>query len=485
MSYVIAAPELVEAAAQSLSGIQSSLGQATAAAASPTTGILAAGADEISAAISQLFGTYGNEFQAVSAQAAAFHDQFVGLLNAGAGAYASAEATGAQGMLDAVTAPYQALAGATSANLQTLGSALATNPSPVLSQLLSNQNGYVQTIASGFTGAIQNLPAQFANLPANVAALLPANPGAVLQGIVNNQIGYANLIGNSLQAANNDLTVGFNQLPTYFQNAQQAFAAGNVTGGLEWIGGGFLNPLFSGFSTVTGADGVVTVTPLGAVGDLLPIFSVPGQMAQNFTDLIPAGSIPAQMAQNFTNTVKTLTDTSVTSTVGLVSDPNSPIGIGVGIDAHMGLPLALAIEALGGPVNGMNALGASVQAFTSALQGGDVLGAVTSVGNAPGAFVNGFLNGQSTLPLSLNVDLGGTNFPTTLNVPLNGILVPAAPYSAVVDGGGLGIPGLIFNSTVTGTPLSGLLPGLLSYLPLDLASAIGGPPAPSFPAAQL
>ena len=115
MSFVFAAPELVEAAAQNLTGISSALGQATTAAAGPTTAVLAAGADEVSAAIAQLFGAHGQEFQAISAQAAAFHDEFVGLLNAGAGAYASAEAAGAQtlsgtglvGFADAVAAPYQ------------------------------------------------------------------------------------------------------------------------------------------------------------------------------------------------------------------------------------------------------------------------------------------------------------------------------------------------------------------------------------------
>src|SRR5260370_1286783 len=83
--------------------------------------------------------------------------------------------------------------------------------------------------------------------------------------------------------------------------------------------------------------------------------------------------------------------------------------------------------------------------------------------NAPSVFANGFLNGQTTLPLAVNVSLGGTDFPTVLNVPLDGILVPAAPYTAVVDGSALGIPGLTFNPTGTGTPISGLLPGLLNF----------------------
>jgi hypothetical protein len=48
MSFVIAATEMLEAAAQDLAGIGSNLGEATAAAAVPTTGLAAAGADEVS-----------------------------------------------------------------------------------------------------------------------------------------------------------------------------------------------------------------------------------------------------------------------------------------------------------------------------------------------------------------------------------------------------------------------------------------------------
>jgi hypothetical protein len=478
MSYVLAAPELVESAAQNLAGINSALGQATTAAAGPTTSVLAAGADEVSAAIAQLFGAHGREFQAISAQAAAFHDEFVGLLNAGAGAYASAEAAGTQalggpglaGFADAVASPYQSLFANTAGNLRALGNALAANPTPVLSQLASNLSGYRPQIVTGFA----NAPA---SIEAGLNALPSANPVAALQGIVNQQIGFTNVAVSSLQKAGTDLVAGFSVLPSSFQAASQAFAVGDLTGGVQLIGGGFLNPFFSGFSTVTGADGVVTVTPTGAVGDLLPIFSIPGQMAQNFTDLLPVGSIPAQVSQNLTNLVNTVTDTGVTSTVGLILDPNGPFGLGVTIDAHMGLPLVLGIEALGAPVNGLHALGVSATTFANAIQSGDPFGAAAAALGAPAAVTDGFLNGQMSLPITIEA-LGA---PTTLNLPLSGLLVPAAPYTAVVDAGELlGVPGLTFNSTVTGTPVGGLIPGLLDFLPRSVAAAIGAP-APVIP----
>src|SRR6201998_4574927 len=91
MSFVIAAPEFLTAAATDLANIGSTLSAANAAAAVPTTGILAAAEDEVSAAIAAAFSAHGQGFQALGAQAAAFHDQCVQALTASAGSYASAE----------------------------------------------------------------------------------------------------------------------------------------------------------------------------------------------------------------------------------------------------------------------------------------------------------------------------------------------------------------------------------------------------------
>ncbi|MBL7324967.1 PE family protein, partial [Escherichia coli] len=93
MSYVIAAPEALDSAATDLVVLGSTLGAATAAAAAQTTAVAAAGADEVSAAVAALFGAHGQTYQVLSAQAAAFHSQFVQALSGGAQAYAAAEAT--------------------------------------------------------------------------------------------------------------------------------------------------------------------------------------------------------------------------------------------------------------------------------------------------------------------------------------------------------------------------------------------------------
>src|SRR6516165_5886694 len=96
MSFVIAAADLVQGAAQDLAGIHASLAEAASVVAGPTTGVVPAAADEVSAAISALFGNFGEEFQSLSAQAQAFHAQFVSLMNAGAGAYVDTEIANAE-----------------------------------------------------------------------------------------------------------------------------------------------------------------------------------------------------------------------------------------------------------------------------------------------------------------------------------------------------------------------------------------------------
>jgi hypothetical protein len=91
VSLLVVAPELLGSAAAHLESVGSALDAANAAAAVPTTGLAAAGADEISAAVSALFAGYGQQFQALVGQAAAFSDQFVGNLVAGANSYAANE----------------------------------------------------------------------------------------------------------------------------------------------------------------------------------------------------------------------------------------------------------------------------------------------------------------------------------------------------------------------------------------------------------
>ena len=92
MSSVIAAPELIEAAATDLATIGSNVSAAHMAAAAPTAAVMPAAADEVSVSIAHLFSLHAQDFQGLAGQAAAFHEQFVQHLTASARSYASAEA---------------------------------------------------------------------------------------------------------------------------------------------------------------------------------------------------------------------------------------------------------------------------------------------------------------------------------------------------------------------------------------------------------
>ena len=92
MSYVLISPENFSATVADLDGIGSTIRTANAAAALPTTTVLAAAQDEVSTTIAALFGRHAQEFQALSAQAAAFHNQFTQALSSAGGAYSLAEA---------------------------------------------------------------------------------------------------------------------------------------------------------------------------------------------------------------------------------------------------------------------------------------------------------------------------------------------------------------------------------------------------------
>ncbi|OBF43706.1 PE family protein [Mycobacterium sp. 852002-50816_SCH5313054-b] len=95
MSQLISTPETLASTAADVQNIGSAINAASAGAAGQTTGLLAAAEDEVSAAIANLFGAYGQQYQAVLSQAATFHTEFTQALAAAASTYAQAEAAGA------------------------------------------------------------------------------------------------------------------------------------------------------------------------------------------------------------------------------------------------------------------------------------------------------------------------------------------------------------------------------------------------------
>ncbi|MDP7723171.1 PE family protein [Mycobacterium sp. TY814] len=475
MSFVMAAPQQVQAAARDLAGIRSILAEASASAATPTSAVVPAAADEVSAAIASLFADFGEEFQIISAQTQVFHAEFVNALNAAAGAYLSTEIANAESALSPLSGStglpaaaggfggaYQTLYANTVANLQTLNTVWSANPAPLLRQFVTNQMAYAHTIAADVQYVVQNFPAVLADLPANVRAaiqtFLAFNPAPYIQQFISNQVAYAQIIGTSLQNGATDFVAGLQGLPAAFQSAGQALMAGDIGGAVSDIATGVGNLFVTGVDVSSTGDPLIppgltaTVTPAGSVGALLPILTIPGMMAQNFTNLLPAGSIPAQIAQNFTNVVNTVTNTSITADA-LISIRLLPPSVNVSLAATFGLPLTLLVDALGAPVNTLIAIDSSFTSVSDAVGTGDWAGAAGAIIDAPAVIADGFLNGTTTLPIGFDI----SGYPTVINLPLSGILVPNTGYTASLSG--LPIVGTL-TVPVAGTPLSGLVTGL-------------------------
>jgi hypothetical protein len=95
VSFVTAQPEDLSGAAGSLAGLGDAMAARNAAAATPTTGLVPAASDIVSAMTAAQFGKHGAAYQQIAAQAATVHEQVVAALRSGAGAYALTEVANA------------------------------------------------------------------------------------------------------------------------------------------------------------------------------------------------------------------------------------------------------------------------------------------------------------------------------------------------------------------------------------------------------
>ena len=151
MTSLITQPPLMVTAAADLAKINSALDSARAAAAGPTTSVVAAAQDEISAATATLFGGYAHDYQALLKHAAGFHNQFAAALSSAGSAYAAAEATNASaisGAVERLTSPIQQLLGISSP-------APAAHPLTAVQPTLNTPN-----LAWAMGGSGQPIPSQ-------------------------------------------------------------------------------------------------------------------------------------------------------------------------------------------------------------------------------------------------------------------------------------------------------------------------------------
>ena len=95
MSFVTTQPEALASAAAELDSIGAAMEAGDASVATPTTAIIPAAADQVSALTAAQFSAQGQLYQAVSAQALAVHEMFVTALATSATTYAATEVANA------------------------------------------------------------------------------------------------------------------------------------------------------------------------------------------------------------------------------------------------------------------------------------------------------------------------------------------------------------------------------------------------------
>jgi hypothetical protein len=150
MAYVIADPEMMTAAAADLAAIGENVNAAHMVAAAKTTAVIPAAADEVSASIAHVFSQHAASYQALAGQAAAFQEQFVQHLTAGAFSYADIEAALAS-LLQPLTASIGSAVSALRGQLLNLWDAAVLQ---LLISLFSLFNQYPILYAFAFFGLV-------------------------------------------------------------------------------------------------------------------------------------------------------------------------------------------------------------------------------------------------------------------------------------------------------------------------------------------
>ncbi len=242
------------------------------------------------------------------------------------------------------------------------------------------------------------------NTVSNLVGLTQAiagDPLPVLSQVLRNQLGYASEVGGAITG----IPAGWQ---AYMEGRGATFLAGLQTAIDEGNNAEIINQLssfvlYGALATITPIyNAILTYTPRGST--------------------VPNPGIPQQIAQNFANAVGV-----IFSSTTLINGLFQPV-----YGATLSV-LATAGDIVGGLVQSVSA--------------GDVVGAVNTVVNTPGLFVNAVLNGW-------NNPKSAAPFPALLTY------IPVAPPTDPANG-----------VTVTG-PSIGLLGRLLVTIPQSIANAI-------------
>ena len=231
MSFVTTQPEALAYAAGKLQTLGSVIAAESAAAATPTTDVVPAAADEVSALQAAIFGAYGSLYQSVSAEATTIHELFVHTLGASAGSYAATESANS-----AVTA--SPLSARISGPLSSVGSAAsapsADPPGGNLANIFNIGSGNWGSASSDLLDMVQGgiLPAanEGGDIAGNAAGVADGLNGTVPTGAVAQAgvagVGGVPVLGGLGQAAS---AGGLSVPPSWAAGAVPAASPGAVT----------------------------------------------------------------------------------------------------------------------------------------------------------------------------------------------------------------------------------------------------------------
>ncbi|WP_328360200.1 hypothetical protein OG976_07865 [Mycobacterium sp. NBC_00419] len=256
--------------------------------------------------------------------------------------------------------------------------AIALSPvmvTPVADHLPALRMSSVATTLTGSANPITEwvnvLNTTFDNI-AKLGGVVQADPSPILSQLITNQLAYAQTISTALSQAGGGLVAGITSIPQALLTAGEQLAAGQISAATQTI-------FQAGLGLV-----------LAPVISLLPVFNIPGQIAQNFANVLNA--LPNAL-----------------------------------------LPLGLAaISPIAGVVT---AVGDTGQAIYDALSTGNITAALTAIVNAPAVITNAFLNGYppsfSTGILSVGTDFAAGLVNALLNVrdTIAKAIAPAPPLA--------------------------------------------------------
>jgi PE family len=468
VSFLIAAPQLIADAASNLANLGSTIGSANFAAVAATSGVMPAAADEVSAEIASLFSAHAAGYQQLSAQAAAFHEQFVQVLTSGAATYASAEANVVQTLASATPAlgidfsgGITGLEASLSADLAGLGGSLNAALSGSLGGSLSGLAPLGATLTANLGGGLTALEQTGANLATSIGTGISGLGASLTAGLPGITAGLNGLSGSLNAALSGGLGASLAGLGPLGANLAAGLSGG--LSGLAPLGaaltaditglGANLSAAFPGLAaslsgSLNGLSGALNAALGGTLGAGLPglsaglsgLLQTGANLAANLGAALPTG-LPALLAS---------------------------IGAAFGITPSLGVNIAA----------GLNGLGASLSA---ALNGGlsvGLSGLPTLLANAIAPFQTLF---SATTPAAFLTQLGAmeTAFNTALyngeinlNLGLSGL--EASLETALFGGIGAfaGVPDSIFdfwNTLLLGVPEL----GIDSVLGLQLSNVFG------------